>query len=178
MKEDNNKNELVPEENLKDKLSEEQLKKKVSKISETWLYQLFVKSAYRLLKKPLAVLKILKDAVNYIRKYDSVSDFTEDAKEKTGIIIRMLRAYSKGEYTDISKLNIAMTLGAILYLIAPIDLIPDFLPLGLVDDVALLLWVFNNTKKEVEEFLLWEDSQKEFRIEIEPIVEEEEDEND
>ena len=88
---------IFTDEELEQDLTEEQLNEKGLKISDTWLYNLFIKSAYRLLQKPLIVFRILKKAVARIRKYESVQEFTQDAKDRLQVLIRMLRAYIKGE---------------------------------------------------------------------------------
>ena len=59
-----------------------------------------------------------------------------------------------------------LSLAAIIYFIFPVDIIPDFLVVGLVDDIALLVWVYDNMQSEIDAFLEWEDKQK-IRIEIE-----------
>ena len=71
----------------------------------------------------------------------------------------------------------ASAFAALLYFVAPLDFIPDFLVIGLVDDVALILWLVKNYKKELEDFQSWEDAQK-IQIEIEPTpIEEEKDQS-
>ena len=160
---------LFTDEELENDLSEEQLKDKGLKISDTWLYNLFVKSAYRLLQKPLTIFRILKKAVARLQQYESLREFSEDAKERLQVIIRMVRAYASGEYTGISKTNAVLSLAAILYFLSPIDFLPDFLAVGLLDDLALLTWVYYNFQGEIEGFLEWEDENKLLRIEIKGV---------
>ncbi|MCH2020974.1 MAG: DUF1232 domain-containing protein [Saprospiraceae bacterium] len=156
---------LFSDEELEQDLTEEQLNEKGLKITHSWLYKLFIKSAYRLLQKPLIVFRILKKAIARIQKYDSVQAFALDAKDRLQVLIRMIRAYIGNEYTQISKTNAVLSLAAILYFLSPIDLIPDFLALGLLDDMAILTWVYLNFQREIEGFLEWEDENM-LRIEI------------
>ena len=47
--------------------------------------------------------------------------------------------------------------GAVVYFVSLIDLIPDFIVgVGLVDDVAVIGWVLKSIKKDLEEFREWE----------------------
>ncbi|BDS12460.1 YkvA family protein [Aureispira anguillae] len=149
------------------KNQEEMLEKDGRKVSESLFYKLFVKTAYSILHKPLAVFRILKNSLEHLKKYESIREFAADTREKIELLTRMIRAYVKGEYKGISKTNIALSLAAIIYFVSPIDLIPDFLAAGLLDDLALLTWVYNNFTHEIEEFLLWEDEHKMIRIPIE-----------
>ncbi len=140
-------------------------KDKGLKISETLLYKILVKSAYRLINKPLAVFRLIKQVIAHIERYDSVKELTQEVRSHIGTFTRLSRSYVKGEYREISVKGIALTVAALLYFVAPIDFIPDFLIVGLIDDIAILMWVYHNYKKEIEDFLEWEDQQK-TRIEI------------
>lgn len=70
---------------------------------------------------------------------------------------RMAKLTLSGEYTGIPKGQLLMELGALVYLISPIDLIPDALPFfGFVDDAALMLWLVRNIADQVDKFEVWE----------------------
>jgi len=43
-------------------------------------------------------------------------------------------------------LDIAVLIGAIVYFVTPIDLIPDAIPIGFIDDTALLTAAFRSAK--------------------------------
>lgn len=46
---------------------------------------------------------------------------------------------------------------ALIYVISPIDIIPDFVPVvGALDDLAILALAIPMLMKEVDKFLLWE----------------------
>ncbi|CAA6827782.1 MAG: Unknown protein [uncultured Aureispira sp.] len=135
-------------------------------VSESLFYRIFVKSAYRLLRKPLTVFKLLQQSMTHLEKYDSIREFAEETKERLGTLTRLVRAYLKGEYAGISKKNVALSLAAILYFLSPLDLIPDFLVAGFLDDFALLTWLYNNLKVELEEFISWEEEKTLIRIPI------------
>lgn len=144
---------------------EEPLEDKGLLISETWMYKIFIKSAYRLINKPLAVLRLLKQTIAHMQRYENVKEFTKDVRAHLNTLIRIVRAYTKGEYRGISLQGIVLTVAALIYFVAPLDFIPDFLLIGLVDDIALMMWVYKNYQQEIEGFLSWEDEQK-VRIEL------------
>lgn len=130
------------------------------KIADSWLYTTFIKTAYRILSKPLAIFRLLKKTVAHLQKYGSIRNISQEAKEQILCMYRLVKAYSKGEYRNIPTAKIALSVAALLYFVSPFDIIPDFLPLGLTDDIALILWVFNNLREEMQAFLEWEDEQK------------------
>ncbi len=76
-------------------------------------------------------------------------------------IFRMIKMWRKGEY-PVKSLDIILPLLGILYIISPIDLLPDFaLPvIGIMDDFAVLSITIPKLIKEVDKFLLWESEQK------------------
>jgi uncharacterized membrane protein YkvA (DUF1232 family) len=76
-----------------------------------------------------------------------------------------VKSYALGDYRGVSNRNIIFSVAALIYLVSPLDLIPDFLAVGWADDVSLLMWVYSNFKSEMEAFLVWEDRNKE-KIEI------------
>ena len=134
-------------------------------IADSWLYKTFVKTAYRLLSKPLSLLELLKKTLSHLQQYDSLRTLAEEAKTQILSFYRLIKAYAKGEYRAIPPGKIVLMVAALLYFVSPFDLIPDFLGIGLLDDIALVSWVFKSLYEEILAFLDWEDSQKE-RIEL------------
>lgn len=130
------------------------------KISESWIYKGFIKVANRLIQRPLSIFRLLKQVVAHIQKYDSVKELGIEVKNQLFVLMRLLKAYAKGEYRNISVQGIVGTAAALLYFVAPIDIIPDFLIFGFADDAALIIWVYTNYKREIDEFLEWEDRKK------------------
>lgn len=55
---------------------------------------------------------------------------------------QLVESYVKREYTDIPLTSIISILAALIYVISPIDLIPDFIPgIGYFDDAAVVTLV-------------------------------------
>ncbi len=75
-------------------------------------------------------------------------------------IPRLVRASAGGEYTGTSRWRLVLIGGAALYLVSPIDLIPELVVpvLGLADDAVVLSWLAAALVTETERFLAWEDS--------------------
>jgi len=71
-------------------------------------------------------------------------------------LIRLVRAYVKKDYRDVTSETIILVVGALVYLINPFDLIPDFLPAGFVDDAAVIAFVISMVQDELEDFRRWE----------------------
>lgn len=140
-------------------------------VSRSLFYRIFVKRAYALMRRPLTIFRLLKRSVAHFRKYDSLQEFASDAREQFDRIVRLVRAYAKGEYRGVSRTNIALSIAALLYVLSPLDLIPDFIVGGMLDDIALLTWLYKNVEEEIEQFLQWEEEHKLVQVPIDPLEE-------
>ncbi len=76
-------------------------------------------------------------------------------------IYRMIKYWRKGIY-PVNSIDMILPILGILYIISPIDLLPEIaVPvLGIADDLAVLSLTLPKLLKEVDKFLLWEAKQK------------------
>ena len=81
--------------------------------------------------------------------------------QKNPVIMRMIKSVTgKGGYKPQFK-NIILPGLVLVYLISPLDIIPDWLPvIGVFDDLALLAFAIPMLIAEAEKFVQWEASQK------------------
>ncbi|MCY4444359.1 MAG: YkvA family protein [Proteobacteria bacterium] len=66
--------------------------------------------------------------------------------------IDLLKNYSTGYYRNISPQNIAVVAMVCLYFFNPFDAVPDFLPLGLLDDIQVVALAINLLKNDIKKF--------------------------
>lgn len=99
-------------------------------------------------------------------KYSKIHLAKEAIKQKGFIkkipdIFRMVKLWRKGIYKA-NSIDIILPLLGVLYIISPIDLLPEIaIPvIGVLDDLAVLYLVLPKLMKEVNKFLLWEASYK------------------
>lgn len=71
---------------------------------------------------------------------------------------RLVRATVRGEYVGTTRGRLLMLVAALLYVVSPIDLVPELLLpiLGLGDDALLITWIAASVVNETESFLNWE----------------------
>ncbi|MBC7556569.1 MAG: DUF1232 domain-containing protein [Chryseobacterium sp.] len=85
---------------------------------------------------------------------------------KIPTIFRMLNSIRKKEYRPEIK-NLLIPGAVLLYILSPIDIIPDWIPvIGVLDDLALVALAIPLLLKETERFLQWEND-----IEINKVIE-------
>src|SRR5436190_19782709 len=72
-------------------------------------------------------------------------------------MLRLIRAYHRGEYDQVSDDALVWIIAALNYLVDPFDLIPDNTPfLGLVDDAHVVELVTDKTRRTLDAFMTWE----------------------
>ncbi len=78
--------------------------------------------------------------------------FAKDVK----LLIAMIKDYWNGVYREIPWWVIAAVVFSLLYILNPIDLIPDIIPvLGLTDDAAVLTLCLAMTEKDIHKYQNW-----------------------
>ena len=76
------------------------------------------------------------------------------------LMISMIKAWIKKEYTVVSPKVIACLVGAVIYLIKKKDLISDSIPIiGHADDLAVMGLALKLSEKELKAFAEWRDAQ-------------------
>ncbi len=112
-----------------------------------------------------------KSIFDLIRKVASkssslgVSGSYAAVKDQINVLVRMLRAYAKGDYKAVPQKTLISAAAVLIYFVSPIDLIVDFLPvIGFADDVALILWLVRSISVDLDKFRQWEDGQKTIKI--------------
>ena len=76
------------------------------------------------------------------------------------LILPLIRDYWKGTYRDVSIKSIVIFLVGLVYIISPVDLIPDYIiGLGQIDDVAILGLSLYFLEKDLLKYKAWKDRQ-------------------
>lgn len=78
------------------------------------------------------------------------------------LMFSLVRDYSQGHYRAIPWKSVAAIAGALLYLINPLDLIPDLIVgLGLLDDAAVIGFCLKLVEGDLHRYAAWKELQKE-----------------
>lgn len=113
----------------------------------------FNKALELLATGPGAISEFLFNVEN--KAYKSSSRL-KGIKSDLVLSLKMIKSSVKGEYKGLSRDSLVIFIAAFLYFLNPLDLIPDFLtPIGLTDDLSLLIWVFAKFKGELDDYKAW-----------------------
>ena len=76
------------------------------------------------------------------------------------VMISLVKNYVQGKYTTVPYGTILAVLSALIYFLAPIDIVPDFIPLaGYLDDMAVLGLCMNMVSIDIENYEKWRQAQ-------------------
>ena len=72
-------------------------------------------------------------------------------------MLRLIRAYHRGEYRAAPETTLVVIVAAIIYVVSPLDVIPDAIPaIGFLDDATILTLALQRTKQDLDDFMVWE----------------------
>ena len=111
--------------------------------------------AQEIITNPSKVDEILVQLEEKLKSVPAIGSTLADLP----LMIAMVKAWIKKEYTEVSPKVIACLVGAILYLLKRKDLISDSLPvIGIVDDLAVMGLALKLSEPELKAFAEWRDA--------------------
>ncbi len=141
---------------MSSKKTNKRLLKQGMTISKTLLFRVLIRRAGSIISHPYRMFTVGMTALNKFKKYEGIGQMSSSVITSGILLTQMIKAYAIGNYRGIEITKIVMMLGAIIYFISPLDIVPDFIPFfGYLDDVSLLTWVFTTLSTELEQFETW-----------------------
>ena len=124
-------------------------KKKIKKVDESFIK----KGAKKITKEDIEkVTKKADEIEKKVRESGPLRRYIEDVK----LLLSLVKDYWSGNYKEIPYWAIGATVFALLYVLSPIDLIPDFIPVvGLVDDAAVVALCLYLIEQELHDYSEW-----------------------
>lgn len=136
----------------------------ISKILNSTVFTKIMGKAMRLTKNKAVLAVLLQQTAEKVQK-EGVREGMNDVLSKVKLLTRLVKAYINGEYRQVEMKSLATIVGVLIYFVSPLDFIPDVLPLlGMTDDIALVIWLFNTLGKELDRFYFWEKDTKSINI--------------
>lgn len=127
------------------------------RLSKNAVFNVFVNRATKLLGKPFKVVTALNEAADKLASEESKDNKFKQLFDTALTLVRLVRRYVSGEYREVRTGTIVSGLAVLLYVLSPIDLVPDFIPvLGFLDDLSLISWFVGKFSDEISRFRQWE----------------------
>ena len=116
-----------------------------------------VEEAEEVIQNPSKVDEILLQLEEKLKEVPAIGSTLADLP----LMISMVKAWIKKEYTEVSPKVIACLVGAVIYLIKKKDLISDSIPIvGIVDDIAVLGLALKLSEPELKAYAEWRDGKE------------------
>lgn len=132
------------------------LVKKGLLISKTLLFRVLMGRAEGIVNNPKRILNLTKSAFRKIKQYDGASQMTTNVSAGFYLFVDMLKHWANGSYKGFENHKILYIIGALLYLVSPLDIIPDAVPvLGFLDDLSILAWLYATMREEINQYVAW-----------------------
>tara|TARA_B100000579_G_C22609319_1_gene746494 strand:+ start:334 stop:726 length:393 start_codon:yes stop_codon:yes gene_type:complete len=121
----------------------------------------YISKAKKIINDDEKLKKLIEDVLKKLKEISSDKKTSAKLNDSLRLFIRIINAYTSKQYTYVPWKTICLIVAGLIYFIYPVDLIPDFIPVsGLIDDVALIAWIYESIQDDIEKFLEWEKSLK------------------
>ncbi|MFV8225430.1 YkvA family protein [Christiangramia aquimixticola] len=102
--------------------------------------------------------RVINEEEKILNKFENkgkLKRYMDDAM----LLFSLVKDYARGDYREVPFNIIAAAGAALLYVLSPIDLIPDFIPvLGYLDDAAVVAFCLNLMEKDLITYKVWKDN--------------------
>ncbi len=108
--------------------------------------------ARKKLEHPDQVEKVLQQLEKKLETIPGVGDWLADVPA----VISLIRSYIRKEYRSIPVASVIAALAAVIYVVSPVDLIPDCIPgAGVLDDAAVFVVCWKMIHDDVDKYQEW-----------------------
>jgi uncharacterized membrane protein YkvA (DUF1232 family) len=86
-------------------------------------------------------------------KFKHVPEKLKKLVNQVKLLYELIRAYIDGSYREVPWVSIATAVAAVIYFLAPIDLIPDVIPgIGYIDDLLVIRFALSALGSDLKTF--------------------------
>ena len=88
------------------------------------------------------------EAMHYAREKRSL----DEVKDDITLLCNYVKDIALGRYKGYKTWNLTVIVAALLYIISPVDVIPDFLVGGFIDDLGIIAWALGKMSSELDTY--------------------------
>lgn len=134
-------------------------KKGISKKRFFHVFKKYKKKGEKTIKNEKETMDYIEKALNLCERLSRIPQIGV-IFEDLPIVCYMISDYVHGAYKEVPLATVISLLGAIIYLLSPIQLIPNIIPiLGFADDAAIFLLVLSAADNDIKAYQGWKQEQ-------------------
>ncbi len=88
------------------------------------------------------------ETMRYAREKRSL----DEVKDDITLLCNYVKDIALGRYKGYKTWNLTVIVAALLYIISPVDVIPDFLVGGFIDDLGIIAWALGKMSSELDTY--------------------------
>ncbi len=101
--------------------------------------------------------KFLQNMESTMKKIPNVGNLLSDIP----LLVSLVKSYVSGEYKEIPYNTIIAIIATLLYVISPVDIIPDVIPVvGFADDAMAVAFCMKMLHDDLEKYKIWRDQKE------------------
>ncbi len=108
----------------------------------------WIKSAKKFVGDNSKLSALALEAMRYAKEKKSLDDVKDDIL----LLCNYVKDIATGRYKGYKTWNLTVIIAALLYIISPVDVIPDFLIGGFVDDIGIIAWALGKMSSELDAY--------------------------
>lgn len=118
----------------------------------------YLPRARKIVSDPERMEKLAKESFSLLKGEGKL-----DEVRREGLLLwKLAKDTVTGHYRGLKKRNLFLIVAGLMYLVNPMDLLPDFLfGLGFADDVGVLMYVFKKLDGEIKAYEAWRNEEAE-----------------
>lgn len=118
----------------------------------------YLPRAKRIVSDPERMEKLAKESFSLLKGEGKLAEV-----QREGLLLwKLAKDTITGRYRGLKKRNLFLIVAGLMYLVNPMDLVPDFIfAFGFGDDVAVLMYVFKKLDYEIKAYEAWRDEEAE-----------------
>ena len=121
----------------------------MGKVTKTISKAAWLKLAKKFIGDNAKLNALASEAVRYVgKKRGGMAEIKDDVL----LLCNYVRDVATGRYKGYKVWHLTVIVAAIIYLISPIDVIPDFIVGGFLDDMSVIAWAFSQVGKELQTY--------------------------
>ena len=118
----------------------------------------YLPRAKKIVSDPDRMEKLAKESYSILKGEGKLAEV-----QREGLLLwKLAKDAITGRYRGLKKRNLFLIVAGLMYLVNPMDIVPDFLlAVGFADDVAVLMYVFKKLDYEIKAYETWRNEEAE-----------------